>query len=45
MDTGKMEILGIDLNEFKRVKVLLEVKMTMRKIFLMKIPLCKNWAK
>ena len=37
MDTGKMEILGIDLNEFKMVKVLLEVKM--------KIPLCKNCAK
>ena len=45
MDTGKMEILGIDLNEFKMVKVLLEVKMTIRKIFLMKIPLCKNCAK
>ena len=40
-----MEILGIDLNEFKMVKVLLEVKMTIRKIFLMKIPLGKNCAK
>ena len=45
MDTGKMAIFGINLNEFKMVKGLLEVKMTIRKIFLMKIPLGKNCAK
>ena len=44
MDTGKMAIFGINLNEFKMVKGSLEVKMTIRKILLMKIPLRKNRA-
>ena len=45
MDVGKMEIFGINLNEFKMVKGSLEVKMTIRKILLMKISLSKNCVK
>ena len=36
-----MEIFGINLNEFKMVKGSLEVKMTIRKIFLIKFHLAK----
>ena len=45
MDTGKKEFFGTNLNEFKMVKGSLEVKMTIRKILLMKISLSKNHGK
>ena len=45
MDTGKMEIFEINLNEFEMVIGPLEVKITIRKILVTEIPPSKNHAK